>query len=69
MLDVDSRIMQANATLAIVITVFRYYPAAQAMYLFGSLATGEAWPDSDTDIAVLLPPAYQKINVIVFSNF
>jgi predicted nucleotidyltransferase len=30
------------------------------VYLFGSLATGEAWPDSDADIAVLLPPAEAK---------
>jgi predicted nucleotidyltransferase len=41
-------------------TVLRHYPTAQAVYLFGSLAAGEAWPDSDADIAVLLPPAEAK---------
>jgi predicted nucleotidyltransferase len=28
--------------------------------LFGSLATGEAWPDSDADIALLLPFAQAR---------
>ncbi|WP_372610503.1 nucleotidyltransferase domain-containing protein [Halomonas sp.] len=30
-------------------------PAMQAVYLFGSQATGEATPTSDVDLAVLLP--------------
>ena len=28
----------------------------QAIYLFGSHGTTDEWPDSDVDIAVLLPP-------------
>lgn len=36
--------------------VLRYYPDVQAIYLFGSYATADAWPDSDVDIALLLPP-------------
>lgn len=44
----------------IITTILRHYPTAQAVYLFGSLAAGEAWPDSDADIAVLLPPAESR---------
>src|SRR6056297_3597988 len=40
--------------------IHRHYPTAQAVYLFGSHASGEAWPSSDVDIAVLLPPADAK---------
>jgi len=32
-----------------------HYPRAQAIYLFGSHASGEAWPSSDVDLAILLP--------------
>ena len=32
-----------------------HFPDAQAIYLFGSYATGEAWPTSDVDLAMLLP--------------
>lgn len=32
-----------------------YYPSAQAIYLFGSFGTADEWPDSDIDVAVLLP--------------
>jgi uncharacterized protein len=31
-------------------------PEAWAVYVYGSFARGEDWPDSDLDIAVLLPP-------------
>ena len=34
-----------------------HYPALQAVYLFGSQASALARPDSDTDIALLLPHA------------
>ncbi len=34
----------------------RHYPGAQAICLFGSYATGDFWPMSDVDLAVLLPP-------------
>lgn len=36
--------------------VLEHYPAAQAIYLFGTYGTADEWPDSDVDIALLLPP-------------
>jgi len=33
--------------------VFRRYPCIQAVYLFGSAASGHARPDSDIDLAVI----------------
>ena len=41
---------------AIIQTVLRHYPDTQAIYLFGSYGTENEWPDSDVDIALLLPP-------------
>jgi predicted nucleotidyltransferase len=41
---------------AIIPTVLRHYPDTQAIYLFGSYGTDNEWPDSDVDIALLLPP-------------
>jgi len=38
----------------------RHYPSVQAIYLFGSRATGDAWPTSDVDLALLLPPVQAK---------
>ncbi len=32
-----------------------HYPATQGIYLFGSHDTQDEWPESDVDIAVLLP--------------
>ena len=40
--------------------VLKHYPAMQAVYLFGSMATGEEGPDSDADIGLLLPIAEAK---------
>lgn len=37
-------------------TVLATLPEAWAVYVYGSFASGEEWPDSDLDIAVLLPP-------------
>ncbi|MEP7245707.1 MAG: nucleotidyltransferase domain-containing protein [Gammaproteobacteria bacterium] len=31
-------------------------PDAWAVYVYGSFARGDEWPDSDLDLAVLLPP-------------
>jgi uncharacterized protein len=31
-------------------------PEAWAVYVYGSFARGDEWPDSDLDLAVLLPP-------------
>jgi predicted nucleotidyltransferase len=40
----------------IVRIVLGHYPSAQAIYLFGTYGTEDEWPDSDVDIAILLPP-------------
>lgn len=44
----------------IVQAVLAHYPNAQGVYLFGSYGTDDEWPDSDIDIAVLLPPVEAK---------
>lgn len=41
---------------AIVDVVLRFYPTTEAIYLFGSYGTEYARPDSDVDLALLLPP-------------
>jgi len=41
---------------AIVRIILEHYPSAQAIYLFGTYGTTDEWPDSDVDLAVLLPP-------------
>ena len=41
-------------------TVLKHYPEAQAIYLFGSYGAENEWPDSDVDIALLLPPVKAK---------
>ncbi len=47
----------------IVRTVLDHYPDTQAIYLFGSYGTENEWPDSDVDIALLLPPTAVYIRV------
>ncbi len=42
--------------------IFGYYPDLQAIYLFGSCGTEYERPDSDIDIAVLLPVECSKKN-------
>jgi predicted nucleotidyltransferase len=44
----------------IVRDVLAYYPAVQGIYLFGSYGTADERPDSDVDIALLLPPNEAK---------
>ncbi len=44
-----------NPTDEIVRIILEHYPAAQAIYLFGTYGTADEWPDSDVDVAVLLP--------------
>lgn len=46
---------------AIVKTVLRYYPDAQAIYLFGTYLTPDEHKDSDVDIALLLPHEKAKL--------
>jgi predicted nucleotidyltransferase len=41
-------------------TVLNHYPDTQAIYLFGSWGTADEWPNSDVDMAVLLPPQQAK---------
>jgi uncharacterized protein len=45
---------------AIIELVLRHYPNAQGIYLFGSYGTQRQWPQSDVDIAVLLPHTEAK---------
>jgi predicted nucleotidyltransferase len=45
-----------NAYDEIARIVVEHYLAAQAIYLFGTYGTADEWPDSDVDIALLLPP-------------
>jgi len=37
-------------------TVLSALPDAWAIYVYGSFARGDEWPNSDIDLAVLLPP-------------
>lgn len=41
-------------------TILRHYPDVQGIYLFGSFGTENEWPDSDVDLALLLPYAQAK---------
>lgn len=43
-------------------SVLNVYPVTQAIYLFGSWGTPDEWPNSDVDMAVLLP-AWQAKSV------
>jgi predicted nucleotidyltransferase len=54
----DHRVPLDNevAEAIIVRDVLRHYPSVQAIYLFGSFGTADERPDSDVDIALLLPP-------------
>jgi predicted nucleotidyltransferase len=45
-----------NETDVIVRSILEHYPTVQAIYLFGTYGTADEWPDSDVDIAILLPP-------------
>jgi len=44
--------MERDEIVGIVLT---HYPAVQGIYLFGSHGAGDPWPNSDMDIALLLP--------------
>jgi uncharacterized protein len=51
----------------IVAIIREHYPSAQAVYLFGTFGTEFERPDSDIDVAVLLPPeeAVKETNMIL----
>jgi len=44
-----------NSKEDIIKIILERLPQTQAIYLFGSYGTDDEWPDSDADIAVLLP--------------
>lgn len=50
--------MESGDTIVRIIQT--HHPDVQAIYLFGSWGTEEEWPDSDVDIAMLLPPDKAK---------
>lgn len=50
----------ATGTDLLVGAIRAAFPDVQAIYLFGSWGTADEWPDSDIDIAVLLPPETAK---------
>ena len=49
-----------NVETRIIATVLEFYPDVQAIYLFGTYAACLERPDSDVDIALLLPPLRAK---------
>jgi predicted nucleotidyltransferase len=59
--------MHETAAAVIIKIVLWYYPAVQGIYLFGSYGTEDEWPDSDIDIALLLPheQAKQEKNLLL----
>ena len=52
--------MNETAQDLIVRTAMAHYPTVQGVYLFGSYGKADEWPDSDVDIAILLPPTQAK---------
>jgi len=52
--------MNDKAAAIITKTVSAHYPEVQGIYLFGSHGTESEWPESDVDIALLLPPEQAK---------
>ncbi len=52
--------MNETTQKAIVEIVLAHYPAVQGIYLFGTHGTEYERPDSDIDIALLLPPEQAK---------
>lgn len=51
---------QSDVCQTIIDEILSYYPETQAIYLYGSWGTGFEWPDSDVDIALLLPYSQAK---------
>lgn len=52
--------MNEAAEAVIIRIILSHYPAVQGIYLFGSFGTESEWPDSDIDIALLLPHEQAK---------
>jgi len=51
---------QDEITAVIIQIVLTHYEAIHAIYLFGSYGAGNAWPNSDIDIALLFTPEQAK---------
>lgn len=49
-------------------TIQRCLPAVMAIYIYGSTARGDDRPDSDLDIAVLLPTEQQLMDKLALSH-
>lgn len=61
--------MDALPIQQIIQIVLDEFPDTQGIYLYGSFAAGEQRPESDVDLAVLLPPATAKeARHLYFSN-
>jgi len=52
--------MKDTTTNIIIETILDHYPNVQGIYLYGTFGTEDEWPNSDVDIALLLPPAEAK---------
>jgi len=52
--------MNEELQTTIVRIALSHYPEVQGIYLFGSYGTEAEWPDSDVDIALLLPHEQAK---------
>ena len=51
----------ALPTHKILPAILRHYPDTQAVYIFGTYGTVDERPQSDVDIALLLPPQQAKV--------
>lgn len=51
---------QPAVCASIAAIILKHYPDVQAVYVFGSYGTGNFRPDSDVDLALLLPPAQAR---------
>ena len=58
--DFDYSKSKPNRFAELKMEVLANFPQTQAIYLFGSWGTENQWPDSDVDIALLLPPVEAK---------
>lgn len=54
----NSFIEEIKGKITLIVRV--QYPNIQGVYLFGSYLTDDEWPESDVDIALLLPPLEAK---------
>jgi predicted nucleotidyltransferase len=51
--------MEQTIIDAVVSKTLKHYPSLEAIYIYGSFATGEVVKESDVDIALLFPPLDQ----------